>query len=252
MVERVDRRVLGSVRLMDGASGVPIARRLEIQARGLVLTFTRSGLYVIMRADGLDAHVTTFDAPPPVPANQSLPFTLTITDRQNQFMPRTAVIDLPRSFDPTAGVIDLQTPIDITLASGAARPANPGWAVVEMRIRDTADFHVRGALIEVFPQGGGPRMAWGIANHHGEARLPIMGLRPYREVENDPADPDDNEIVTRETPVEVRATADPAAIWPADPDRLAGPDPTFRRATLPLLALTPGRTDSATLVLDLS
>ncbi len=252
MVERVARRVLGAIRLVDDAGDVPITRRLRIDAPGLVLNFSRSGLYVIMDATGLSHHTQAFAAPPDLPADETLPFTLTITDPQNQFLSRIAHISLPRTFDPANDIRDLQTPIDIGLASGAARQTSPGWAVVQMQIRDTADAQLRGALVEVFPQSGGARMAWSITNRHGEARLPITGLRPFREIENDPNDPDDNEIVTNETQVEVRVTVELAAVWPADPDRLATANPAFRRATLPLLALTPGRTNTATLALDLT
>jgi hypothetical protein len=148
-------------------------------------------------------------------------------------------------------VRDLQIPIDIEMASGPARAANPGWAIAEIRVLDPGGAPIRGALVEIFAEGGGgPRLAWSITNRHGEARLPIPGLRPFQVIPNDPDDPDDDTIATAETRVEVWATLDPAAPWPPDPDRLAGDDPGFRQTTLPLLSLAPGRTSSATLTLD--
>ncbi len=252
MLDRVTRRVLGAIRLVDEATGVPITRGLKIASPGLTLHRTRSSLYVIMDAEGLRHHLTEFLAPPAAPAVEALNFTLTITDPSGEFAPRIAEIELPRAFDPASGVRDLQTPIDIDMSSGSARVTNPSWAVADVLVIDQNDDAIRGALIEVLPEGGGARLTWGITNRNGEARLPVTGLRPFQVNLGNPANPNDDTIATNVTRTDLRTTVDPNAPWPPNPDDLAGNDPAFRRTTLSPISLTPGRASSATVTLDLS
>ena len=86
----------------------------------------------------------------------------------------------------------------------------------------------------------------------GESRVAVPGLSAFREVENDPNDDEDDEIVTNQTDVEVRATADPTLPWPVDPTLLEAGGGSLRTESIAQLAITPGRTARAPFTLDLS
>ena len=88
MVENVDRRVLGAIRLVDGVTGVPVARPMRVAGEGLTLLRNRAGLYVIMGAEGLANHATELEAPPATPGTGSLDFTVQVEDPTRSFMPR--------------------------------------------------------------------------------------------------------------------------------------------------------------------
>lgn len=251
MVDLVDRRILGLIRPLDAVTGRPIDRALAVSGAGLGLMRTRSGGYAITSARGLEGHAGVFDRPPGVPVAGSLPFTVTIDDPAHGYLPRTAAIALPRAFDPALNIRDLQTPIDVAMAPSAARLPGPGAAAVLAVVTDQTGAPVRGALVEILPEGGGPRLAWAVTHDRGEALAAVPFLSAFRTIENDPDDEDDDRIVTNETPVTVRATADPARPWPVDPDVLAAGGAGLRTALFTPLALVPGRTGLARLTLAL-
>ncbi|WP_138469278.1 hypothetical protein [Poseidonocella sp. HB161398] len=251
MPERVDLRVLGALRLRDGVTGAAIRRRLRVGAPGLTLRQNRDGLHVIYGALGLEAHRTAFEAPPAAPAPGSLDFDLSIEDPDGIYLPARASLALPRGFDPEGGLRDLVIPVEIDLARSAGMLVPRNWAALAVMVRDQAGAPLRGALVELRPQGGGDRMSWGLTNAHGEAVLAVPGLPLMRVVENDPGTDEDDEIISAETPVELTAVADPARPWPVDPAVLAAGGPGLRTAGPQAMTLAPGRTDNAELSLDL-
>ncbi len=254
MAEQVDRRILGAVRPVDAVTGTPILAPLRIEGTGLTLRRNRSGHYAIMAADGLGDHLTAFDDPPAAPPAESLTFALTVEDPRGAWLPRRLAIALPRPWNPAGGIHDLMQPVAVPLAPSAARSPSPGWAVVLAIVTDTGGDPVRGALVEVLPEGGGDRLGWGITHARGEALVPVPGLPAFREIENDPDDDEDDdiEIVTAQTAVTVRATALPGGAWPVDPDVLGAGGAALRSATLTPLPITPGRTDRAPITLNMN
>lgn len=254
MVELVDRRVLGAVRLLDGVTDTPVRRPMTVEGTGLRFYRNRIGLYVIVGADGFDKeYLSRFEDPPANPSAGSLPFVVEVHDPVHAYLPVLASISLPLPFDPENDIRDLQQPVDIALASSAARSTPLTWANLRVLVLDTADAPIRGALVDAAPAGGGDRIGWGITNHNGEALVPVPGLPAMREIENDPLDAEDNEIVTAETSVTVTATADPELPWPVNPVTLAAGGGALRTASVSPVALQPGRTDTApTLVVDLT
>jgi hypothetical protein len=253
MLDRIDRRALGAIRLVDGVTGATLTGAYAVTAEGLELRRNRLGLHVIFRAEGLAAHAAAFDAPPAAPAAESLPFTVTVTDPARVFLPAAQEIRLPRRFDLADGVRDLLEPIDIVLASGPARALPLGWAAMAVHLRDTILRPIRGGLVEVVPQTGGARLGWGITNERGDVLIPVPGLPLLRAVPGDPGDPDDDTVASAETPASLRAVVDPALPWPADPVRLDAERATLRQATLPgPFGLRAGITLTATITVDLT
>jgi len=251
VVEQVDRRILGAIRVLDAVTSSPVTQTLDVSGEGLTFQRNRSGLYVIVAARGLEHHLRAFSVPPATPDAETLNFSVLVHDPSHVYLPVILDLALPRAFDPSTDVRDLQQAIDVPLASSVTRIAPPGWSMVNALVRDTADEPVRGALIEVEPAAGGNRLAWGLTNHHGEALVPVPGLPALAAVENDPLDPDDNEIITAQTNVTVRAIADPSLPWPVRPAVLTSGAAALRTDSLSPVALTPGRTNSASLRLNL-
>ena len=259
MVERVDRRVLGAIRLLDGVTNTPVVRPMRLEADDLTLQRNRSGHYVVVAAEGLESHVGVFETPPApptpgAPAPESLSFQVAISDPTRAYLPALATVALPRRFDLAAEIRDLMEPIDIALASSTARAMPLAWASLRVTVEDTTGAPIRGALVEALSTGvgAGAQLGWGLSNDRGETLVPVQGLPAMREVENDPNDPDDNQIVTAETPVTIRATADRRRPWPVNLSAFAAGGENLRTANHEAVPLSPGRTVSATLTLDLS
>ena len=251
MVELVDRRILGALRPTDAITGAILRHPVTIEGQGMHFHRTRSGDYAILTAPGLRDHTETFDDPPAAPPAQSIPLTLSIHDPTHAYMPRLVDVALPRPWNPAGGIRDLMQPIEVPLAASAARAPGPGWANVLAIVADTGGAPVQGALVEVFEIGGGAaRLAWGLTHARGEALVGVPGLPAFREIENDPLDEEDDEVVTAITNVRVRATALITRDWPVNPATLAAGGPQSRFAEIASHPIRPGTTVSAPLTLN--
>lgn len=218
-IERLDRRVLGAVRLIDAVTGRPIARPLTVAADGSRFLRNRESLYVIREATGLAAHLTEFDHPPSVPAPGTAPIErLRIEDPLGQYLPRLARIRLPRAPIPAAGEPPLFEPEDVTMLvapSASPRLDWSGWRAHVQRSDDGSP--VRGALVVLdwVNANGTAFRARGLSDERGEALVPVAGLpasRPGVEPGDGP--------VTDETPVTLSVFARADQPWPVDPDQL--------------------------------
>jgi hypothetical protein len=253
MAEVVGRRILGAIRPLDAVTGAPIRTMLKLSGPGLAFQRTRTGAYAIIGAAGLEAHAGAFEAPPATPPAEALAFAVEIEDPDRRYLPAVTAIRLPRPWDPANGVRDLMEPIGVALAPSAARDLAPAWAGLLAVVRDEASNSVRGALVEVFPAGATTgRLGWGLTESRGQALAAVPGLPFMRDVENDPNDPEDDTVVTADTPVDVRVRAHADRRWPVDPTVLAAGGDGIRSASLGGIGLSPGRIDHATLTLDLS
>lgn len=253
MAELIDRRILGAVRAVDAITGMAIRAPLELRGPGLSFQRTRSGAYAIVGAAGLETHIHAFNAPPAAPVAQTIPFTFEIQDPAGKYLAAAAAIRLPRRWDPANDIRDPMVPIDVALASSAARDLAPGWAGVMVQVSDQNAAPLRGAIVEVFAAGGtANRFGWSLANERGLAIVAVPGLPDLREVENDPAVVFDDEIVTAETAADVRLRAHVDRRWPVDPVILAAGGAGIRTTNLANVQLTPGRTNSLRLTVDLS
>lgn len=253
MADLVDRRILGAVRPIDAVTGAAIRGPLKLTGPGLSFQRTRSGAYAIVGASGLEAHLGAFDAPPALPAAETLSFAFEIEDTTGHYLSAAAAIRLPRRWNPVNGVRDPMVPIDVALAPTAARDLPPSWAGVLAQVADQNGQAVRGALVEVFTAGGvTSRLGWSLTNDRGLSLVPVPGLPSLREIENDPNQPDDNQIVTAETTTDIRVRAHADRRWPVDPVVLAAGGAGIRTANRNAVPLTPGRTDAVALTINLS
>jgi hypothetical protein len=225
--ERIERRVLGAVRLVDANTRQPITRPLSVSATGVRFVRNGRGLYVIASAAGLEAHTRAFDSPPAQPPLRSLAFTLRVADPGGGYLPRLAALELPRDPDPAQrnDPGSLFRPHDVALLPAPAGEIAPGWAIIRARVEDGGGAARRGALLRVLRavNGGEEVLARGLTEWRGraagEALVGVPGI-PVTTFGEEAGE--DAPVVVTEIDVEVEAIFDPALDLSA-PD--AAPDP---------------------------
>ena len=148
-IERLDRRVLGAVRLIDEVIRRPIARPLTVAADGSRFLRNREGLYVIREAPGLAAHLTEFDHPPAAPpAGAASIERLRIEDPLGQYLPRLARIGCRAPRSPAPGEPALFEPEDVTMLVAPSASPRLDWGGWRARVQRSDDGSpVRGALV---------------------------------------------------------------------------------------------------------
>ncbi len=236
-LERLEWRVLGALRPVDGTTGMGLRSPLEVSGAGARIARNRSGLYVIHEWSRLASHASAFEEPPGLPAPGSERLEVALRDPVGRYLPRLASIALPR--DPqAAGADSLFVPVEIPLYPSAASGLGTNWTAVRASVTDNAGgAALGGALLRVV--AGGAVLARGMSDWRGEALVPVVGvpvttwsededavvvtsIAATIEVYFDPA------LGTR-TPIEdVRAGRSPSATTLVDPADLE-----TRRATLP-------------------
>jgi hypothetical protein len=240
MLDRLERRVLGAIRLIDATTGRPLHRPLSVSAEGVRFLLNRAQLYVISRAPGLEAHTTAFEAPPEVPPPGSRAIEITIDDPLGEYLPRRATIPLPRSPAPGADKPDLFAPEAVTVLPSPNAALRQNWSGVRLSLRLADGRPVRGALINLRSHAANEDedrlVASGLSDERGEALVILPGLPVSRSVgtaeptEEPQPEADDGEVTTPETPVTLEIVVDPDLPWPVDPTRLMANRAQWRRA----------------------
>ena len=237
MLDRLERRVLGAIRLIDATTGRPLHRPLSVSAEGVRFLVNRAQLYVISRAPGLAAHTVAFAAPPDTPAPGSRPIEITIDDPLGEYLPRRATIPLPRNPAPGADDPDLFAPEAVTMLPSPNAALRQNWSGVRLSLRLADGGPVRGALVNLRREAAegeeGLLVASGLSDERGEALVILPGLPVSRSAEpgEEPQpDADEGEVTTPETSVSLEIVVDPDLPWPADPTRLLANRAEWRRA----------------------
>jgi hypothetical protein len=240
MLDRLERRVLGAIRLIDATTGRPLHRPLSVSAEGVRFLVNRAQLYVISRAPGLEAHTAAFAAPPDTPAPGSAPIEITIDDPLGEYLPRRATIPLPRSPAPGADQPDLFAPEAVSVLPSPNAALRQNWSGVRLSLRLADERPVRGALVNLrrhaAEDGEGELVASGLSDERGEALVILPGLPVSRSAgaseptEEPQPGADDGEVTTPETPVTLEIVVDPDLPWPVDPARLMANRAQWRRA----------------------
>jgi hypothetical protein len=262
-LERVERRVLGAVRIVDATTGTRIDD-------GLVLTppadarlqRNRSGLFVITHMEALAAHESAFGAPPATPALGSVALALRIDDTLGRYLPRLARVALPR--DPTPADVlpanSLFVPVALGLYPSAAARTGANWATLRVTATETSTGDALGGALLIVSVGG-VVVARGLSDWRGEALVAVPGV-PVTTWSDAPGAVVVNEVDasvtlvvdavagTRASAAQVHAGKAPATLPCVDPD-----DIEARRATLHAVSkatkLATGRSQSLSLTLAL-
>lgn len=237
MLDRLERRVLGAIQLIDATTGRPLHRPLSVSAEGVRFLVNRAQLYVISQAPGLAAHSTAFAQPPVAPPLGAQAIEVTIDDPLGEYLPRHAMIPLPRGAAPAEGEPDLFAPEAVAVLPSPNAALRQNWSGVRLSLRLVDQRPVPGALINLRrndPDGDDTLVASGLSDERGEALVILPGLPVSRsagavEPGADPT-PGEGEVTTPETPVTLEIVVDPDLPWPVDPTRLMANRTQWRRA----------------------
>ena len=225
-LERVEWRVLGALRPVDGTTGIVLRGMLEVSAAGARVVRNRSGLYVIHEWTRLASHAAAFEAPPALPAAGSERLEIVLRDPTGRYLPRLASIALPR--DPlAAGADSLFAAVDVPLYPSAIAGLGTNWTELRARVSDSADGAALGsALLRVV--AGGTVLARGMSDWRGEALVPVVGVPVTTWSE------DENAVVVSSIAATVEVHFDPAlGSRTAAAEVRAGRQPAVRRLVDP-------------------
>lgn len=228
MIENVQQRVLGALRPVDRVTRTPVTRALRVRSDTATLIQNRRGYYVVIRADGLDAHVEAFQEPPATPAIGSNSYSFEISDPQKRYLPRLLTLRLPRDPDPGhAGSADsLFTPRDVLMYPASTAPLSHNWSTVRATVTQGPALPRSGALIRITDPARDVQLSSGITDQRGEALLIVPGVPVTKfadgDGENGGGDDEDDEppVVVNRLPVRLELSLGTTAPWPVDPDLL--------------------------------
>lgn len=251
LIERVEQRVLGALRLVDHATQAPLASAMRLHAEGVRLVRNRRGLYVITHAAGLEAHSEAFFEPPGTPPLEDNAYSITIEDPQRRYLPRIAVLRLPRDSDPdNAGNADsLFTPRDIAMYPASTAALSPSWSTVRVSVSQGPDPETappqRGALIRIIDVADDSVLASGLSDPRGEALVIVPGVPVTRFADEDEGPGGgppggDTPVLVNTLAVRLELSLVPGTAWPVNPDLLEQDHDTHRRVSMEL-ALATGR-----------
>jgi hypothetical protein len=179
MSESNDRRVLGAVRFRDAVTQLDVTAPLRVTAPGVRWVRNLRGWYVAANAPGLEAHTVSIDKPPTQPAAGKVPVALAAEDPTGTYLPRRALLTLPRDPDPAKkdSAASLFAPADVELFPTPAAPVMPGWAVLRVTVTTKAGKPAAGALLRVVRKGSGAELLGrGMTDARGEALVAVAGI----------------------------------------------------------------------------
>ena len=262
-LERVERRVLGAVSVVDATTGTRIVDGLALLPPASArLQRNRSGLHVITHVDALAAHESAFGAAPAMPVLGSVALALRIDDTLGRYLPRLASVALPR--DPTPAEVlpanSLFVPVTLGMYPSAAARTGANWATLRVTATEThTGDALGGALLLV--SVGGTVVARGLSDWRGEALVAVPGV-PVTTWSDAPGAVVVNEVDatvtlvfdpaagTRVPAAQVGAGKPPAALPCVDPDDLEARRATLHPVSTPTKLAT-GRSQALSLTLAL-
>lgn len=229
-----EHRFLGAIRFLDNATGGTIRRPFSVEAKGLRFVVNQSHLHIIVSAEGLEEHTSSFLAPPDQPAIGSKAFDVFVSDPLQEYLPRIKRIELPRNPDRTSEN-NLFKPIRVPMFSAASASLSPNWSILRISGvevgSDKPEQALKGCLLRVVRESDGRLLARGLTDHRGEALIVVPGIPLHSFVTDEEEPGDDGElhhadwlasgdIVEQQTSVKLEAVADRALPWPVDPEVL--------------------------------
>lgn len=258
LIERIDQRVLGAIRLLDRVTQSPVKRAMRISSEHTSLLRNRQGLYVITGASGLEAHTASFRQPPQTPGLAANEYGFEIADPQQRYLPRLVTLRLPRDPDPDhAGSVDsLFSPMDVTLYPASTALLSTNWSTVRVSVTQGADpltaIPVAGCLIRIVEQAEGTLLASGISDERGEALVIVAGV-PVTKFADDEETGNahsgagggiDEPVLVNTLPVRLELSHIESTSWPVNPDVLEQNHAVNLRESIDL-TLSTGRMEKA-------
>jgi hypothetical protein len=232
IVEDVDRRVLGALRLVDAITGQRVTERLDVAAAGVTFVRNLSGDLVIRSVTAavsaaLRAHGFAFGAAPAEPAVGALELDVRIADPRHRYLPRRVGVALPRDPDPTnaSSPDSLFQPVIVRMHRSAAGAVAGGWSVIRAHVTGPGGAGVlAGALIRVLRASDDTLLGGGVTDERGEALIAVAGVPVTTfDAGNGDEEADDvaeGPVLITSVPVTLQVVFDEEAGWPPDPDDL--------------------------------
>lgn len=250
LIERVEQRVLGALRLIDRVTQAPLTRPLRLSSSTASLVRNGRGYYVVTSAVGLEAHSRSFLQPPAAPALESQTHTFEITDSLGRYLPRLLTLRLPRDPNPanSANANSLFRPVDVAMYAASTAPLLHNWSTLRVSVALAADHSpVRGALLQVLDAADDALLASGISDEQGEALVIIPGVpvTKFADEEDGPGHGgggghEPPPVVVNTLPVRLELSLGATTPWPVNPDLLEQNHTANRRMSMDL-TLSTGR-----------
>lgn len=245
LIERVEQRVLGALRLIDRVMQTPLTRPLRLGATTASLVRNARGYYVVTSAKGLEHHTASFQKAPAVPALESRSYRFEITDPLGRYLPRVMVLRLPRDPLPanSSNINSLFRPLDVAMYPASTAPLLHNWSTLRVSVARASNHSpVRGALLQVINVADDALLASGISDERGEALVivpgvPITKFADEEDVGDGGAEPP---VVVNTLPVRLELSLGATTPWPVNPDVLEQNHSINRRMSMEL-TLSTGR-----------
>lgn len=246
LIERIEQRVLGALRLIDRVTEVPVSRPLQLTSSNAAVVRNRRGYYVVTHAAGLESHTESFLQPPSLPALGNNAYNFEITDPQRRYLPRTVTLRLPRDPDPAhiGNANSLFVPQDVAMYASGTAPLSHNWSTIRASVTQGAGHTpVRGALLRVIDAADGTVLAGGISDENGEALVIVPGVPVTKFADEGDGHGGghggghDAPVIVSTLPVRLELSLIDTP-WPVNPDVLEQNHAANRRASLELTLRT--------------
>lgn len=206
IAEQLDRRVLGTIQLVDAITGSIVRDRVRVTASGVQMVQNRSGRWVVVATPGIEAlqsYTDAFLAAPAAPALGSIAIALDVRDASGFYLPRQQPIQLPRNPDAAASNSLFQA-ITVNLYRSPVALVAPGWAVIRATIIEQASGRrLPWALIRVVQTVPAAAVTLSQADWRGEALIAVPGIPVAT------ASSGNGAVLTREVDVTLEVVFDP-------------------------------------------
>ena len=251
LIERIEQRVLGALRLIDRVTQTPLTRSLRLTSSNAGVVRNMRGYYVVNHAAGLEAHTAAFQQPPALPELGAKPYTFEINDLQKRYLPRLTTLRLPRDPNPAnvANANSIFKPIDVAMYPASTATLSYNWSTIRASVSQGPDhLPLRGALLQVIDAADGLLLASGISDARGEALVIVPGvpITKFADAEDEGEGDDEPPVVVNTLPVRLELSLGAATPWPVDPDVLEQNHTANRRMSMDL-TLSTGRMEKVTI-----
>ncbi len=250
LIERIEQRVLGALRLIDRVTQIPVTPILTLHSSNATVVRNRRGYYVVTDAAGLESHIEAFEQPPATPALGSVSCTFEINDPQQRYLPRLATLNLPRDPNPAnvSNANSLFRPVAVAMYPASTAPLSHNWSTIRAAVTRGAErAPVRGALLQVIDAADDSVLASGISDERGEALVIVPGV-PVTKFADEADGPGHGgggggghvppPVIVNTLPVRLELSLGVTTPWPVNPDLLEQNHVANRRMSMDLTLST--------------
>lgn len=243
--ERIDRRILGGLQLVDAITELPLRLNAKLQVKSakfdpaltgdekkksvidkIQIIRNSSGLYAAVYVPHFDDYQATFDQDDLPTDNKKVFIDLIVSQTGPYYFPRTVSIELPRSINPKEKnrVFD---PVPVKLFRTPLAPVQHGWASIRVHVRNKGSKDpVPGVLIYVYRRSGGSSVPIGMGMTEWRGLVKGDGLIIIKDIKRFQAGSGNN-VTTQSIPVKFKAAKDDSLVTALKDSFNADVDPSL-------------------------